>query len=365
MSPQTVTVDYATSDGTATAGSDYVTASGTLTFSPGIVTRQATVTVNGDGVNEPDERYFFNLSDVTDASVGDPYAVGTIADDDGGVILVRGLAHGARARDGFAGGADLYSMDVPARTSWEVVVDEASGDASNGGPLLQRVGTDTTSVLQTSTAAGTGTARTLSWRNTTGLPQLAYVRIASSQCTTGCGPDDTYRVRAYETTLQVPRFNNSGNQVTILVLQNPSSATISGTAYFWGTAGALLGQHSFTLAARASTVVATSGVAGVAGQIGLHHHRARRALRRADRQVGGPGVRDRLQLRRGGGAEDPLAWLPEQGVLGAELVDAQAAERRRSGAQDTPAGPVAQLRGASRRDTAGQRAVGFERGPQM
>jgi hypothetical protein len=34
-SSQTVTVDYSTSDGTATAPTDYQSASGTLTFSPG------------------------------------------------------------------------------------------------------------------------------------------------------------------------------------------------------------------------------------------------------------------------------------------------------------------------------------------
>jgi hypothetical protein len=45
---RTVTVNYATANGTATAGSDYVATSGTLTFPPGTVTRTISVTVNGD-----------------------------------------------------------------------------------------------------------------------------------------------------------------------------------------------------------------------------------------------------------------------------------------------------------------------------
>ena len=43
----TVTVDYATSDGTATAGTDYQAASGTLTFPPGTTTGQVSVPVIG------------------------------------------------------------------------------------------------------------------------------------------------------------------------------------------------------------------------------------------------------------------------------------------------------------------------------
>ena len=267
-SPQVVTVDFSTSDGTADAGSDYTAASGTLTFPAGTVTRTVSVPTSGDAADEPNESYFLNLTGVTEASIGDPSGLGTILDNDGGAIVLRGLAHGSRLRDGFAGGADLFTVDVPARSSWEVVLDEASGDASSGGPLLQRVDNDTSTVLQSSVAAGTGTARSLVWRNTTNLAQVAYVRVASSQCTAGCGPDDTYRLRAYETTLRAPRFNNGGNQVTILVLQNSSSATVAGTAYFWSATGALLGQHPFTLSARGSTTVNTAGVAGVSGQAG-------------------------------------------------------------------------------------------------
>ena len=55
-SASTVTVNYATANGTATAGSDYVATSGMLTFAPGITTQPITVLVNGDTVVEPDGR---------------------------------------------------------------------------------------------------------------------------------------------------------------------------------------------------------------------------------------------------------------------------------------------------------------------
>ncbi len=77
-------VDFATSDGTATAGSDYVATSGTLSFEAGQETATVTVTVNGDTVAEGDETFFLNLSNPTgDAEVRDPQGRATIRNDDG------------------------------------------------------------------------------------------------------------------------------------------------------------------------------------------------------------------------------------------------------------------------------------------
>ncbi len=80
---QTVTVNYATADGTATvANNDYAAASGTLTFAPSTATRTLSVTINGDSVVEPSEMFFVNLSGATNALIGDAQAVGNIANDD-------------------------------------------------------------------------------------------------------------------------------------------------------------------------------------------------------------------------------------------------------------------------------------------
>ncbi|MCW5961543.1 MAG: hypothetical protein KIS76_15375, partial [Pyrinomonadaceae bacterium] len=81
-SSQTVTVDYATTDGTATAGSDYIAGSGTLTFLPGDTSKMINVTVNGDTDTEPDETFFVNLSNSSGAPIGDAQGQGTIQNDD-------------------------------------------------------------------------------------------------------------------------------------------------------------------------------------------------------------------------------------------------------------------------------------------
>ena len=81
-SSQVVTVDYATANDTATAGSDYLSTNGTLTFPIGVTSQPITVTVNGDTVVEGNETFFVNLSNPSNASISDGQGIGTILNDD-------------------------------------------------------------------------------------------------------------------------------------------------------------------------------------------------------------------------------------------------------------------------------------------
>jgi chitinase len=81
-SASTVTVGYATANGTATAGSDYVTASGTVTFPAGSTSQTVSVTLNGDTTVEGDETFLVNLSSPSGATILDGQGVGTILNDD-------------------------------------------------------------------------------------------------------------------------------------------------------------------------------------------------------------------------------------------------------------------------------------------
>ena len=77
-----VTVDYATADGTAEAGSDYTATSGTLTFAAGETAKTVSVPVLDDAVDEGEETFTLRLSNATGARITDGEAVGTIANDD-------------------------------------------------------------------------------------------------------------------------------------------------------------------------------------------------------------------------------------------------------------------------------------------
>ena len=83
-----VTLDWATDDVTAAAGTDYATAGGALTFtSGGPVTLPVTVDVMGDGAREMDEKFAVELTNITGATPGTVTATGTILNDDLNYIL--------------------------------------------------------------------------------------------------------------------------------------------------------------------------------------------------------------------------------------------------------------------------------------
>src|SRR4029453_11266535 len=81
-SSEQVTVDYTTSDGTATAPGDYQAVGGTLTIPAGETSQTLTVQVNGDVLDEADETYAVVLSNPVNATVADGSGTGTIVDDD-------------------------------------------------------------------------------------------------------------------------------------------------------------------------------------------------------------------------------------------------------------------------------------------
>lgn len=89
---QTVSVSYATANGTAIAGSDYIATSGALSFAPGEVEKPVVVLVNGDTVDETQETFFLDLSNVQGATVSSSRGNGFIVDDDGPTISINDVS---------------------------------------------------------------------------------------------------------------------------------------------------------------------------------------------------------------------------------------------------------------------------------
>lgn len=80
---QAVTVNYATANGTATAGSDYLAKSGSVTFLPGETIKTITIVVNGDRTRESNETFFVDLfGPSSNAFISTSRGIGTILNDD-------------------------------------------------------------------------------------------------------------------------------------------------------------------------------------------------------------------------------------------------------------------------------------------
>ena len=82
-STNTVTVNYATADGSATAGEDYTSKSGTLTFTAGETSKTVSVSVLDNVIDEGNETFILTLSSPTgNAFLADSEATGTIENSD-------------------------------------------------------------------------------------------------------------------------------------------------------------------------------------------------------------------------------------------------------------------------------------------
>ena len=125
----TVTVDYATSDDTATAGADYTATSGTLTFAMGESSKTVSVPVLSDSHSEGNETMKLTLSNVNGiAEISDGEATGTITTP---TILVS-VADATVAEPGAGGSATLdFAVTLsrpPYLSAGKVTVDYATSD---------------------------------------------------------------------------------------------------------------------------------------------------------------------------------------------------------------------------------------------
>ena len=146
----TVTVDWATSDGTATAGTDYTAGTGTLTFNSGDSSKTVSVTVAGDNVDEPNETFTVTLSSESGATIEDGTATGTITDDDATPTVTLVLTPDTITEDGGVSTVTA-TLDHPSSESTTVTVTAApvspavAGDYTLSGSRLTIAAGETTS----------------------------------------------------------------------------------------------------------------------------------------------------------------------------------------------------------------------------
>jgi len=132
-SPSTVTVDFATADGTATAGSDYAAIPlSTLTFMPGETGKTITVNVSGDTTFEPDKNFFVNLSGATNATIAVGQGTGTIINDDSLPTLA---INNVTANEGNSGTTDfIFTVTKTGATELSATVQAATANGTATAP---------------------------------------------------------------------------------------------------------------------------------------------------------------------------------------------------------------------------------------
>jgi hypothetical protein len=143
-SSQTVTVSYATADGTASATSDYVAKSGALSFAPGVTTQTIAVAVAGDTLFEPNETFVVNLSSAANAVIADGSGTATIVNDDAAPLPALTI-NDISFSEGNVGSKTVtftVSLSTPNATQTVTVVyTTANGSAIAGSDYLPATGT--------------------------------------------------------------------------------------------------------------------------------------------------------------------------------------------------------------------------------
>src|SRR5262249_14752171 len=127
-SGKTVTVTYATADGSAVAGSDYVAAGSTLSFAPGETSKVIPVTVNGDATFESDETFTVALATPSNATIATGTGTGIIQNDDPVPAL---SIDGITANEGDSGVTDfVFTVSLTSPSAQTITVDFATGGGS-------------------------------------------------------------------------------------------------------------------------------------------------------------------------------------------------------------------------------------------
>jgi hypothetical protein len=90
----------------------------------------------------------------------------------------------------------------------------------------------------------------------------------------GLGADSGYEIQLRDTTYSIPRWNNSGSQVTVLLISNIKSTPVTGSVFFYGADGGLLATQTLSIPPNGVQTVSTASIpalAGLSGSVGIAH----------------------------------------------------------------------------------------------
>ncbi|MBL3600923.1 MAG: aggregation factor core protein MAFp3, isoform C, partial [gamma proteobacterium endosymbiont of Lamellibrachia anaximandri] len=130
----TVSVDYVTVNGTATAPGDYTALNGSLTFLNGELSKTLTLTPANDATWEPSETFTLTLGNVVDASLGLSTTTVTIADDDTRNAGTLALSTATESVAENAAGGITLTVSRTGGTDGPVSVDYATANGTAASP---------------------------------------------------------------------------------------------------------------------------------------------------------------------------------------------------------------------------------------
>ena len=272
---ETVTVEWATSDGTATAGTDYTAGDGTVTFNAGDSSKTVSVTVAGDNVDEPNETFTVTLSNPSGATIGDGAATGTITDDDATPKVTLALSSSSITEVNQQSTVTAR-LNHPSSADTTVTVSVAPDSPAVAGDY--RLSSNRVLTIPAGSTTSTGTVTVTSVNNTVDAPDKTVTVSGTATNSQGVtAPDsETLTIRDNDATPTVTLVlipasipEAGGTSTVTATLNHPSSEATTVTMSVSPVSPAVAGDYTLsgnldlTIAAGATTSTGTVTITGV------------------------------------------------------------------------------------------------------
>jgi hypothetical protein len=180
-------------------------------------------------------------------------------------LLNRGAiqTHDLQAVGGVAD-EDWFIISVSAFRQYQIYLAEATPDTPvANADFLELYNFDGSTLIQQATIGVTGAEKLI--RFFAGADTIFLVRVKGN---TNSPATSRYGISYAESTMYCPRYNNSGTQVSVLLVQNTQNSNCNIAVDFYTESGTFLHTHNATVNTAGMAVVPLGGIPQLAGQKG-------------------------------------------------------------------------------------------------
>jgi hypothetical protein len=199
------------------------------------------------------------------------------ADDDPSTT-VNELSHGAVQAHDCAGGTatleeDWYVVNSKVGHSYEF---RTEGQNTFAYFEAGRYAADGTTSLSLLTTVGSGSnygAKSFTWEQASANAGLQFIQVTGYN-SGGVTSADDYTARFYETTIFIPRYNNTSGQLTVLMMQNTTGRTVNGSYNTFNISGGQVFGATFSIVPNGAFNVNLAGTPAnnTSGTITISHN---------------------------------------------------------------------------------------------
>jgi hypothetical protein len=197
------------------------------------------------------------------------------SDEDDSFLTDTVLTHGVIQNHDLQGTAaapdqDWFQVPVVPRHSYEGRMFSQSGvlDTTESAAAAQFDRVDSGGFLQTAGAEPDAITGDVVVRWTSFADEVDYLRVRG-RTDTDLTETSFYDIQLLDTTVSVPRFNNSATQVTVFLIENTTNRPVTGQIFFYLPNGNLQDAQPLNLPASGGQILNTATVPGLQGFAGV------------------------------------------------------------------------------------------------